>query len=211
MIISLCHADRVGLRDDHRELTRRTVLDAVLDLVADGSLDELSVPAVARRSGVSVATIYRYFPSKDELLAAASVEPARRALASPNRPAAREGDDELTAVLRAMWHEFAENLPLLRHQIGSAAGREMRRARLDDGRDRIADYVGRFGVDARSAEGRRLVSLIVLVTSSVSLVELHDRQELAVDEAVETARWAVQRLIEATVGDRVGADGGLRR
>ena len=70
----------MALRDEHRELTRRKVLAAVLDLVADGSLDELSVPTVARASGVSVATIYRYFPTKDELLAAAAAEPSRQAL-----------------------------------------------------------------------------------------------------------------------------------
>ena len=49
MIISLAHDRAVALRDEHRELTRRKVLEAVLDLVADGSLDELSVPAVARQ------------------------------------------------------------------------------------------------------------------------------------------------------------------
>ena len=96
----------------------------MLELVAEGSLDELSVPAVAQRSGVSLATIYRYFPTRDELLAAAAAEPSRRALSQP--PAPRPDDDDLAAFQRAMWHDFAGNLPLLRHQIASAAGRAMR-------------------------------------------------------------------------------------
>jgi AcrR family transcriptional regulator len=115
----------MSLRDEQRELTRTKILTAVVDLVADGSLDELSVPAVARRCGVSLATIYRHFPSKDELLSAAAGEPARRAL-DQGPGSRRPDDDDLAAYQRAMWTGLARNLPLLRHQIASAAGREMR-------------------------------------------------------------------------------------
>ena len=80
----------MSLRDDQRALTRERVLAAVLELVADGAFDELSVPAVAKRSGVSVATIYRYFPTRDDLLAAAAAEPSRQAL---QRPVSRPDDD----------------------------------------------------------------------------------------------------------------------
>jgi AcrR family transcriptional regulator len=198
----------VGLREEQRELTRRMVLGAVLDLVAEGTLDEVSVPAVARRSGVSVATIYRYFPSKDDLLAAAAAEPSRLALASTDRPIAQPGDDEFAVFLRAMWHEFAGNLPLLRHQISSEAGREMRRARLEDGRDRLAVYVEGFGVDPSSVEGERLISLIMLVSGSIALVELHDRQGIEVDDAIDTSLWAAQALIDATNRDGALPDGG---
>jgi AcrR family transcriptional regulator len=196
----------VGLREEQRELTRRMVLGAVLDLVAEGTLDEVSVPAVARRSGVSVATIYRYFPSKDDLLAAAAGEPSRLALTSTDRPATQPGDDEFATFLRAMWHEFAGNLPLLRHQISSEAGREMRRARLADGRDRLAAYVDAFGVDPTSVEGERLISLIMLISGSIALIELHDRQGIELDDAIDASLWAVRALIDATDPDRTVPD-----
>jgi AcrR family transcriptional regulator len=48
------------LREEQRELTKRKILSAVLDLVAEESMGDLSVPLVAERSGVSVATIYLY-------------------------------------------------------------------------------------------------------------------------------------------------------
>jgi AcrR family transcriptional regulator len=118
----------MGLRDEQRALTRHKVLGAVLELVAEGALDELSVPAVARRSGVSLATIYRYFPTKDDLLVAAASEPSRQALEAA--PISEHAADALAAYQEAMWHDFAANLPLLRHQITSAAGREMRKGPL---------------------------------------------------------------------------------
>jgi AcrR family transcriptional regulator len=186
----------MSLRDEQRALTRRKVLEAVLELVAEGSLDELSVPAVSQRSGVSVATIYRYFPTRDELLVAAAAEPAERALA--HRPTARPGDDDLASYQRAMWHDFAHNLPLLRHQLASTAGREMRAVRLERSSAALAGYVERHGVDPQSVEGERLISLLLLINGSLALVELHDRQGLAVDEALDRSLWAMHALIEAS-------------
>ena len=186
----------MSLRDEQRALTRQKVLGAVLELVAEGSLDALSVPAVARRSGVSVATIYRYFPTRDELLAAAAAEPSRQALSRP--PAPRPDDDELAGFQRAMWHDFAVNLPLLRHQIASTAGREMRMARLDRSRSLLAGYVEHHGIDPRSAGGQRVISLLLLINGSLGLLELHDRQGLEVDEALDRSLWAMRALIDAT-------------
>jgi TetR/AcrR family transcriptional regulator, cholesterol catabolism regulator len=186
----------MSLRDEQRALTRQKVLAAVLELVGEGSLDELSVPAVSQRSGVSLATIYRYFPTRDELLAAAAEEPSRQALT--RQPARRPDDDDLATFQRAMWHEFAGNLPLLRHQIASTAGREMRTARLDRSRELLADHLARQGLDPHMAEGQRLISLLLLVNGSLALVELHDRQGLDVDEALDRSLWATRALIDAS-------------
>jgi AcrR family transcriptional regulator len=186
----------VSLRDEHKELTRRKVVDAVLALVAEGSFDELSVPAVARRSGVSLATIYRYFPTKDELLVAAAMEPARQALTAEG--SRQPGDDAFAAFQRSMWTSFASNLPLLRHQVTSEAGREMRDARLAHSRSQVADYITARGVDARSVEGERLIALLLLVSGSLGLVELHDRQGLSIDDALAVSLWAAEVLIAAS-------------
>ena len=186
----------MSLREDQRALTRQKVLAAVLELVSEGSLDDLSVPAVAQRSGVSVATIYRYFPTRDDLLTAAAAEPSRQAWG--RRHAGRDGDDDLTEFQRAMWHDFADNLPLLRHQVASAAGRAMRTTRLDSSRRSLAGYIERQGVDSATPTGERLISLLLLINGSLALLELHDRQGLVVDEAIDRSRWATRALIDAT-------------
>ena len=105
-----------------------------------------------------------------------------------------------------MWHDFAGNLPLLRHQIASTAGREMRAARLEHSRVLLAGYIERQGIDAQSAEGQRLISLLLLVNGSLGLIELHDRQGLDVDEAVERSLWAMRALIDATRREQASPD-----
>jgi AcrR family transcriptional regulator len=55
-----------------RQLIRRAkIIEAVIDLIADVGAEAVQMRDVAQRSGVALATVYRYFSSKDHLLAAA--------------------------------------------------------------------------------------------------------------------------------------------
>jgi AcrR family transcriptional regulator len=185
----------VSLREQQRAVTQRAILDAVVALVAEGELDEVSVPAVARRSGVSVATIYRHYPTKEALLTAAAWVPA--APAAGHRPA-RFGGPELRDYLTVLWRGFAGNLALLRHQVASRSGREMRAQRLVVGQQQLAAELAAEGIDPESPAGQRLISLCLLLGGSLALLELHDRQGLAVEQAADDVTWAAGVLFEAT-------------
>jgi AcrR family transcriptional regulator len=182
------------IRTAQKLVTRQRILDAVLDLVAEGELTEVSVPDVARRSGASVATIYRYFPSKDALFEAAASEPALQAAG----PLPERDIGGGAAYLQELWTAFAQNMGLLRHQLGSDAGREMRAARYESSRQWFADAVAGRGVDPASPEGERLVRLALLMTSSLAFVDLHDRQGVDPDTAAADVTWAIEALEAAT-------------
>jgi AcrR family transcriptional regulator len=53
---------------------RGRVLEAAMDLAAEGGYDAVQMRDVASRAQVALGTIYRYFSSKDHLLAACQVE-----------------------------------------------------------------------------------------------------------------------------------------
>jgi AcrR family transcriptional regulator len=87
---------------------RERVIRAALDLAAEGGYDAVQMRDVASRSEVALGTIYRYFSSKDHLLAAALVtwtnDLERRVAQRPPKgatPAERVGDVLLRAT-RAM-------------------------------------------------------------------------------------------------------------
>lgn len=52
--------------------------DALLRIVAERGLDTVSVREVAAEAGVSIGTVQHYFPTKDEMLAAAYAEVVTR-------------------------------------------------------------------------------------------------------------------------------------
>jgi TetR/AcrR family transcriptional regulator, cholesterol catabolism regulator len=84
-----------------RQLIRRAkIIEAVIELIADVGAEALQMRDVAKRSGVALATVYRYFNSKDYLLAAALEEwqkrLTRRILASR---AGRRDLDPLPGIL----------------------------------------------------------------------------------------------------------------
>jgi len=88
---------------------RQRLLDAVLDLIAEGADDEVQMKEIAERSGVALGTVYRYFSSKDHLLAAAMVQWAsaldERAARRP-LPAGTPAD-RLSAVLHQAVRAYA--------------------------------------------------------------------------------------------------------
>jgi AcrR family transcriptional regulator len=56
------------LRERQREETRRLIVEAVAGLVAEGEIHTFSVQDVADRAGVSYASVYRHFPTRESLL-----------------------------------------------------------------------------------------------------------------------------------------------
>lgn len=80
----------------------QAIVDAVLGMLADGvALEALSVEAIAARAGVGKATIYRRWPSKEDL-----VVDALASLKMPLPPLAGESvREDLVALLRVVGRE----------------------------------------------------------------------------------------------------------
>src|SRR5438105_2909593 len=77
-ITAMTRAEQGPLRVENmtsRQLVRRAkLIEAVTELVEEVGSQAVQMQDVARRSGVALGTAYRYFRSKDHLLAAAMAE-----------------------------------------------------------------------------------------------------------------------------------------
>ena len=78
------------LREQQAAATRERILEGLVTTMADG-LAEVSMPAVARAAGVSVATVYRHFPTKQTLFDALPAYIAYRTGAADLRPPGSPG------------------------------------------------------------------------------------------------------------------------
>ncbi len=61
----------MSLADPSRRDTRTAILDAAEEIVARMGVGNLTFEEIAREAGVGAGTLYRHFPSRDALLAAA--------------------------------------------------------------------------------------------------------------------------------------------
>jgi AcrR family transcriptional regulator len=123
--VSLRTAD--ALTEEQRD-RRRRVIDAAFELGAERGYDAVQMRDVAATANVALATIYRYFSSKDHLLAAAMTEwtarlSARVALSPPrgDTPAERLAD-VLSRACEAMQRQPKLSMALVRALSSADAG-----------------------------------------------------------------------------------------
>jgi AcrR family transcriptional regulator len=88
----------VGIREEKKELTRRRIADTAWRLFADRGFDQVSVAEIARRAEVGPATVFAYFPAKEDLLFSRLDVFEERLLAAVSGRA--KGESALAAVRR---------------------------------------------------------------------------------------------------------------
>jgi AcrR family transcriptional regulator len=57
-----------GLRERKKQRTRQTIAEAAFDLFTSRGFDQVTVTEVARQADVSEATVFNYFPTKEDLV-----------------------------------------------------------------------------------------------------------------------------------------------
>ena len=185
------------LRDSHKRTTRNRIVRAVADLVAEAHPAAVSVPAVAKRAGVGVATVYRYFPTKEALLDASAM-----VLGDDGKVASLEAYptsfDELTNVLADQFASIARNIGLARNQLASPLGRQLRQVRWEAKQVAVTKALEGSGIDPASPEGQRFAALADVLTSSTAVLELHDKAGIPIEVAADHVLWALSVLEQAT-------------
>ena len=83
---------------------RERVIAAAMELGAEGGYDAVQMRDVATTAGVALGTIYRYFASKDHLLAASMVDWSKEleARVTDQPPAEGSAADRVVAVIRGV-------------------------------------------------------------------------------------------------------------
>ncbi len=182
------------LRRRRAEVSRQAIRDAVAALLLEDHPANLSIPAVAARAGVSIRTVYRYFPTKQDLLDdVAEVQQRRADAIVDGRQDMFERPDQ---YLSALWSDFEDDVEAVRAQHLSPLGADLRRRRLEKLQAGVEIRLAKAFPDADQDERRQLGDLIMLVTSSAAFLELHDRMGWDVDDAARMSLWMVEALID---------------
>jgi AcrR family transcriptional regulator len=183
---------RSRLRQEQSAATRDRIMEAVMRIFA-GGVAGLSMPAVAREAGVSIATVYRNFPTKGDLLEAIYPWSVRRA-GGAEIPRTTSVDDFRDGV-RVIFERLDELTDLERAAMASPGAEPVRALSIER----------RLGVARQAAEAmapelmgehrEHIARLVVVLTMSATVRMLRKHLGLTLDAAVDEVDWAVRAAI----------------
>ncbi len=189
----IAHTDAMepSLADQRAQVTRDAIIQAVQHLLVHEHPAAISVPAVAKVAGVSVRTIYRYFPTKAALLDGVANHFPDRSLG---------GDwqvlfDTRGQALRDLWTDFATNIDAVRAEHQSPAGADLRQRRLVESRVMMNKFLADLFPQAAGPDLDDLADQVIAVTSSSMFLELTDRLGHNADKATDLALACAEALL----------------
>ena len=77
----------MGLREINAARTRELIVDGALELFFERGYDATTMEDIAGHVGIGISTLYRYFPTKDQLATAPIGDPGLMAAELAGRPA----------------------------------------------------------------------------------------------------------------------------
>lgn len=190
-------------RTARRERNRDAVLDAVLDLFAEGRLSP-SPPEVAERSGVSLRSVYRYFEDEKTLVRSAIAHNIERI--RPYMAFERPGDGPLESRIRrtvaARLELFERGGPIMRAAIHASDRTPVLADRLRAVRSQLRDQVAEMfdpELSTRRHDARReTLDAVDLVLSYEGIHHLRDLLGRSVDDTGATMRRSLRALLDAS-------------
>jgi len=184
-------------RKAHAEETRTSILRALVDLIVEEGPGTISIPQVAERAGVSVRTVYHYFPTKEalfdgltEAIPSLVERPDGTVPVEPRSPA------DLVTGIAAAYRYLDANRRMFRALSVSELGGRMASARQPERVGRmdsaLAPIRDRFDPD----EYRRLRGILGVLASFDAFDGLTTVWGLTCEEASEAAAWAMKVLTD---------------
>jgi AcrR family transcriptional regulator len=182
-----------ALRSRHADTTREIIVDALVQQLAERDAFDISYAELSRRSGVSIQTLYRHFPTRTDLVDALTRRVAATFALAPypqSRPA-------LGGLIRQLFRGYDEHAALMTAQI-HAGTVGTTRAKGRKGRIGAFQSLLATATPNVAAERRRAVAgLFHVLVSAMTWYRLRD--ELGLDGAAsgEITAWAIDTLWRA--------------
>lgn len=181
------------LRNRQREFTRKLIIEAVASLVTDGQIHTFSVQDVADRAGISYASVYHHFPTRESLL----VEMYEWAseVAGEQMPPVPRSIDEIPGWIEKSIPVFEQN-PVVTQAIVTALAALNIDPQGKQRRDRAIGQVVAEGAPHLPPEvARRAAAIIRYLAGSHSWAVLRRRFGLDSADTAAALTWALQVLI----------------
>ena len=158
----------MGARDERRARIQASIEEAALQLFVERGFDDVSIEAIAGASGVSRATVFRYYPNKESILFANWPRDLERLAALLDaRPEARNSIVEFRDAVREFANSIESEGDSFRQRSSVAMVDERLNAIALGVRERAARTISKWLSDGAKPSLRQEVLSVVAVESLV--------------------------------------------
>jgi len=182
-----------SLRERQAAVIREAILDALASRLDRDDPDDVAMPQVAADAGISLRTLYRYFPTKEAMFDAVG----DHVVARMGLPREVEGADDIPRVFLESASRGAQSPQLVRAMLWSRLGRRARsphrRRRVESFTAALAEVTSHLPPD----EARRREGAIVYLASLPAWITVSEECGLSAEDARLGIAWAIETLIAA--------------
>ena len=185
---------RSPLRDDRAIQTRTRILDGLVQVMANTGIAELSIPLVAREAGVSIPSVYRYFPTKRHLITALDEYAHQKGSFRLDEFGTMETPEDIARIVPLTFKRREAIESTLSAAMNSRLGYTMRRQEFVE-RAQHFNKALRPAAKRLSRKEQQWLTDIVFILSSYSCVRaFRDYLGLDSEEAGKRVAWAIRLL-----------------
>jgi AcrR family transcriptional regulator len=182
-----------SLRERQAAVIREAILDALASLLDRDDPDDVAMPQVAADAGISLRTLYRYFPTREAMFDAVG----DHVVARMGLPREIEGADDISRVFLESAKRGAQSPQLVRAMLWTRLGRRARsphrRRRVESITAALAEVTSHLAAD----EARRREGAIVYLCSLPAWITVSEECGLPAEDARLGIAWAIDTLITA--------------
>jgi AcrR family transcriptional regulator len=184
------------LRQQQAKQLRAAVLEAVIAKLESTAPDEVSMAEIAQSAGISLRTLYRYFPDRASLLQSAG----EHLYASLGVPVEIAEPEDIASSFTEAARRLAARPRLARALVRTGSGRVARSAMRSQRVKAIRAALEPATAGLEADLARRATALITHLCSVASWVSVADESGLSDADAQAAISWGIDALIQTLRG-----------
>lgn len=181
------------LRQEQAEGTREKILEAMRDIVREaGALEAATNRAVAKRAGVTEMTVYRHFPSRDQLMQGLWAKMNREGGVTVGLP---DGADDILGKLKPLFRSFDARPEHIIATLRTPQGVQMRASLDEERRQAFLAATQDLAGGLAEADQAKAAAVLQLLYSAYAWISLREQWGITGDAAADAVGWAAEVLM----------------
>jgi AcrR family transcriptional regulator len=180
-----------SLQDRKTAVVTEAIFQALVEHLEAGDADDVSMDDLARDAGLSRRTIYRYFPTRGDLLAAAGDWIRDELLALP----IEIGDEGIVGSFQLAAKKLEQRPRLARALLHTATGRAVRSGYRSARAEAIRHALRQEVPGLARGELDRAAGVLSYLCSSSAWIAIQDDAGLGAHAAQAAVVWAIESLL----------------